>query len=142
MATYTPDEVNEETKIHRVMEAVELPTTVGRGGKRRFKRRDTYSEESDVGDDLCRDTGVLGFLDPLSTCVLNVHIVGTDSTSYDGRHPQKILSCRERRKKGKYIEACLERRFHFTTLVLYMDRVMVEYKKVATKQLAAALATK
>ena len=45
-------------------------------------------------------------------------------------------------KKGKYIEACLERRFHFTTLVLYMDRVMVEYKKVATKQLAAALATK
>ena len=84
---------------------------------------------------------MFGLWDPLSTCVLNVHIVDTDSTSYDGRHPQK-LSCRERRKKGKYIEACLERICHFNKLVLYMDRVMVDDKKVATKQLAAALSTK
>ena len=32
---------------------------------------------------------MFGLWDPLSTCVLNVHIVDTDSTSYDGRHPQK-----------------------------------------------------
>ena len=59
-------------------------------------------------------------------CVLNFHIVDTDSKSYDGRHPHKILSHCKWCKKGKYIEDCLERRLHFTPLILSVDRVMGE----------------
>ena len=84
--------------------------------------------ESGVGSDLCGDTGILGFWDPSRICVFNVCVVETDTASYDGRHLQKILSKHELRKKGKCIEACLERQCHFMPLVLSVDGVTVRDK--------------
>ena len=44
----------------------------------------------------------------------------------------------ERRKKSKYLEACLEWIQHFKPLVLSVESVVVEDKKAATKQLTDA----
>ena len=77
MAACTPDGMTDKTKIHGVVEAVELPLTVGKGGQRHGTRGDTYAEESDVSDDLCEDTRVLGFWALHRTCVFDVHIVET-----------------------------------------------------------------
>ena len=89
--------------------------------------------------DLHGNTVVLGFWDPRRMCVFNVCVVGIDTASYNGIHPHKILSQHEQRKRGEYIEACLELRRHFLPLVLSVDGVVVEETKAATKQLASAL---
>ena len=95
-AAYTPAAVTDKTKIHGVTEAWELPTTVGRGVQRHGTRIYNYTEERKVGDDLCGDTEVIGLWDPRRTRVFDIHIVDTYVESYDGRHPQKILSHCER----------------------------------------------
>ena len=83
-------------------------------------------EEREVGSNLCRDTKAIGFLDPCRMCVFSVLIFDTDAASYDGRYPYKILSQNGRQKKEKCIEACLDRRLHFTPLVLSVYRVAVQ----------------
>ena len=61
-------------------------------------------------------------------CVFNVIGVGTDSESYDGINPQKT-PYHNKRKKGKCIEACLERRCHFTSLVFSVEGMTQEKKR-------------
>ena len=75
-------------------------------------------------------------------CAFVFSVVDTESVSYDGRHPHKILSQHERRKKGGYLEAFLDRRRHLTPLVFSVDGVMGEETKVETKQLDDALSNK
>ena len=57
-------------------------------------------------------------------CVFGVRDVDTDLASYGEKHLHRILSQHDRHKKGKYVEACLERRHHFMSLVLEVDGVM------------------
>ena len=71
--------------------------------------------------------------------MFGVYIFDIDAASYYGRHQHKILSQHERRKKGKYLEACLDIRCHFMPLVFYVDGVMGEETKAETKQPADAL---
>ena len=137
-----PSCVTDEPRIHGVAVSGEAPSTGGRGGRRRVTRGEPYAEESEVGADLCGDMGLLGFRPPCKMCVFDVHNVDTYAASYDGRRPDKILSQHKWRKKGKYPEACLERRRHFTPLVFSADGVMGEETKATTKQLAAALPNK
>ena len=75
-------------------------------------------------------------------CVFELLILSTDTASYDGRHPHKIMSQHERSKKEKYIEACLERRRHFMPLVFSVEGVMGEERKEATEQLTDVLSKK
>ena len=75
-------------------------------------------------------------------CVLNICVVDTDAASYDGIHPNKILSQHKRCKKGKYIEACLDKQHHFAPFVFSVYGVMWEDTKAENKQLGAALITK
>ena len=98
--------------------------------------------ESGVGTDFHRDTVVIEFWAPRRMCVFDILIFDTDAASYYGRHPQKILSQHERCKKGKYLEACLERQHHFTRLVFYVYRVMGEDTKAATKKMSTSLSKK
>ena len=49
------------------------------------------------------------------------------------------MSHQKQLKKGKYIQAFLEKQHRVTTLVLSVDRVMRNETKVAAKQLAANL---
>ena len=68
--------------------------------------------------------GVVCFRFPHRICAFDINVVGTDTASFYGRHRHKILSEKYWRQKGKYIEACLERWFHFVLLVLSVDGVM------------------
>ena len=61
-------------------------------------------------------------------CVFDVHIFDTDRYSYYGRHRHKILSQHERRKNGKYLEACVEEKPQFMPLVFSVDGGMGEEK--------------
>ena len=74
--------------------------------------------------------------------VFNFLLVNTDAASYDEKHQHKILSQNEQRKEGKYLDDCLEIQSDFTPIVLLVDRVMGEEKKVATKQLDVTLSKK
>ena len=49
------------------------------------------------------------FRAPRNMCVFDIHVVDKDRATYDGIHPQKILFQHKRHKKGKYLEACLDR---------------------------------
>ena len=75
-------------------------------------------------------------------CVLNICVVDTDVTSYDGRHPNKILSNHKQFKREKYIEACLDKQHHFAPFVFSVYGVMWEDTKAENKQLVAAMFTK
>ena len=90
------------------MAAGEEPPTGGRDVRRWGTRGDPYAEQIKVIADLCGDTGVLGFWASNIICVFDVRVVGSDAGFYDGRHPHKILSQHEWRKKGKYIDSCIQ----------------------------------
>ena len=62
-------------------------------------------EESKVGSELHGYIVVLGFWDPHRICVFGIHVVGTDTESYNGRYQHKIIYQYENRKKVKDIEA-------------------------------------
>ena len=46
---------------------------------------------------------MIGFWSPCKIFVFDIVFVDTDVESYDGRHPNKILSQHKWHKKGKYI---------------------------------------
>ena len=58
----------------------------------RSQEGNPYTEKIKVGADLHGDTGIPGFWVPLRICFLDVHLVGTDSASYGGGDPYRILS--------------------------------------------------
>ena len=75
-------------------------------------------------------------------CFFGICVVDTDAESYYGKCPHKILSQHERQKKGKYLEACLERQQHSMMLVLYVYGVMGRGTNDSTKQMDDALSKK
>jgi hypothetical protein len=53
------------------------------------------------------------------TKLLDVRVTDTDAKSYSKRDPAKVLESQEKeKKKRKHLEACLERRRHFTPFCL------------------------
>ena len=120
----------------------EAPTVCGRVFQRRITRGDTYAEESEVGAELYEYKGVIWLWAPRIMYVFEIWVVNTEVAYYDGRHSQKILSQHERRKKRKYLEACLDWKWHFTPIRFSVDRVVGKDKKTQTKELAADLLTK
>ena len=119
-------------KIYGVTSAVEAPPTGGKGFRRRVTRWYPYVEESEVGSDIHGDKGVTDFWEYCRMCFFDVYIVGTDTESYDGIHPQKIQSQHEQN----------EIQHHFMPLVLSLDRAMGEEKKSSTNQLSIYLSNK
>ena len=71
-----------------------------------------------------------------------VHICTFMSTSYCKWDPAKVLESQEKEKKRKYLEACLERRRHFTPFVCSVDGMLGREAKTFAKRLAAKLASK
>jgi hypothetical protein len=70
------------------------------------------------------------------------HVTDTDAKSYSKRDPAKVLESQEKEKKRKYLEACLERRRHFTPFVCSVDGMLGREAKTFAKRLAAKLANK
>jgi hypothetical protein len=71
-----------------------------------------------------------------------VRITDTDAKTYRSKDPAKVLAQHEREKKKKYLEACLERRRHFTPFVVSADGMIGKEAKVMMKRLSALLAEK
>ena len=137
--THTHSYTYDESKIHVVLAVGDAPPTEGRGVWRQSTRGDPYAEENKVVADLCGDTRIIGFWDPLRVCVFGILIFDTDADSYYGRHPQKIMSQNNQQKKGKYIEALLDEHRQFTPLVLSVNVLIREDTKLVTKKLATDL---
>ena len=64
---------------------------------------------------------VRGLWETGSSCVLGICITDTDATSYTDKTSKKVLETHVKRKKDKYLQACLDQRRSFTPLV-YSDR--------------------
>ena len=86
--------------------------------------------------------GVHGFWKWTSTCICNVRITDTYAPLNHGRDPKAVLTTHERAKKVKYLEACYERRRHFTPLVYSVDGLAGEEAQAASKRTASLLSRK
>ena len=100
----------------------------GRQGRRR------------LGDEARGDKGCHGFWKRGTTCIFDVRVTNTTCPSYHGRKVMQVLAMHETAKKDKYLEACLERRRHFTPLVYSVQGVPGEETRAAEKRLAGHLA--
>ena len=130
VTAYTPAAVTYGPKIRGIAAAGEVhPPIGGKGDQRRRRNGYPYAEDTDVGAYLQEYTGVLGFWSLRRMCVSNICVIETNSYTYAGTQPYKVLKEHEQRKKGKYLEACLERRWHFTPLVLFVHSAMGEETK-------------
>jgi hypothetical protein len=127
-AALTPSAVSTEPLIHkgRAADRANAPATHGTA----------------VNPELRGDVGVHGFWRRAATTIFDVRITDVQAPSNQGMDPAKILARHEREKKGKYLEACLERRRHFTPLVYSVDGMMGCEAKAAGKKLASHLSAK
>jgi hypothetical protein len=83
------------------------------------------TEQTATGKDERGDLLVRGFWARGTDCVLDARVTDTDAKSYSKRDPAKVLvESQEKEKKRKYLEACLERRRHFTPFVCSVDGML------------------
>jgi hypothetical protein len=96
-----------------------------------------------LGPELRGDIAAHGFWKRGTTAIFDVRITDTDAKSNHGWDPNKILLSHETRKRDKYLEACLQRRKHFTPLVFSVDGLRgVEPAAAASQKLASLLSAK
>ena len=88
------------------------------------------------------DVLVHGFWRRQTPCVIDLRVTDTECRSYRNQDPEKLLKKAEEEKKAKHLEACQERRRHFTPLVYSVDGMAGSETKAAEKRLAALLAFK
>ena len=81
-AVHTPAAATNKLKIQWFASAGEITPTGHRGVQRRGTRRDLYTEDVKVGDDIYGDTGVLVLWDPCSVCIFDVPVVDTGAAFY------------------------------------------------------------
>ena len=93
-----------------------------------------------LGDEARGDKGVHGFLKRGTTCIFDARVTNTTCPTYQGKKVMQVLAMHEKAKKDKYLEACLERRHHFTPLVYSVQGVPGEETRAAEKRLAGHLA--
>ena len=95
-----------------------LQVTPCRGGKAKGKSSGKGKEEpppdegEEKGDLLIRDIWTQG-----KDSIHNMHVVNTDTVSYQSKIPDKCLGTAEREKKRKYLNACLNEHRQFTPFV-------------------------
>jgi hypothetical protein len=100
------------------------------------------TEQTATGEDERGDLLIRGFWARGTDCILDVRVTDSDAKSYCKRDPAKVLESQEKEKKRKYLEACLERRRHFTPFVCSADGMLGREAKTFAKRLAAKLANK
>ncbi len=88
------------------------------------------------------DVAVHGFWSRHNTTIFDVRITDVDAPSYRGQDPSKVLRRQEKEKKDKHLQACLDRRRHFTPLVFSIDGLRAPEADAACKRLAQTLAIK
>ena len=74
--------------------------------------------------------------------MFDIQIVNLDASSYLRMAPEKALAKAEEEKKDLYLQACLEHRSTFTTMVYSADGIPGAEALAAQKRLAALLSYK
>ena len=74
--------------------------------------------------------------------VHNMRFVNTDTQSHRKKDPDMCLQEAERGKKRMYLEACLQKRRHFSPFVALVDGLLGVEVTETLKRLASRLATK
>ena len=72
----------------------------------------------------------------------DMRVVNTDTKSYWGRTPEKYLEETEKGKKKMYLEACLQKRRHFSPFVASVDGILGVEATATLKRIASRLASK
>ena len=71
-----------------------------------------------------------------------MHAVNTDTLTYQGRTPEKWIHSIQRETKRKYLEACLQQKFHFYLFVVLVDGLLGMEADDTLKRLVSCLAVK
>ena len=85
------------------------------------------------------DISTHGFCKQGTTAIFDIRIVNLDAGSYLCMTPEKALAKVEKDKKDLYLQACLERRRHFTPMVYSVDGIPGLEALAAHKRLAALI---
>ena len=134
-AAYTPAEVTEKPKYMGSRQQGKRLTLEGGADGDRLKRGVPMQRKGRL-----EHMRVIGLWDPSKMYVLYVWAVDTYKETYDWRHPQRILSQQERRKK--YILRLTFREDSYFPPVFYVYRLMGKDTKAVSKQLDSALSNK
>ena len=114
----------------------------GRGPNDTTQRRTTEGTRNQAGKKSHGDVLVHGLWETGSSCVLNICITDTDAPSYSDKTSKKVLETHAKRKKDKYLQACLDRRRSFTPLVYSVDGMACKEARVFEKRIASFLSDK
>ena len=71
-----------------------------------------------------------------------MRVVNTDAKSYWEKSPERCLEEAERSKKKIYLEACLQKRQHFSPFVASVDGLLWVEATATLKRIASRLASK
>ena len=69
-------------------------------------------------------------------------VVNTEAVSYQSKTPEKCLETVDREKKKKYLNACLNKRLHFTPFVALVDGINGVEAEATLKCIASRLTQK
>ena len=92
-----------------------------------------------VPAELRADVSTHGFWRRGTTVIFDIQIVNLDVGSYLHMTPEKALAKTDKRKMDFYLQACLELRRTFTTMVYSPDGIPGAEALAAQKRLAALL---
>ena len=95
-----------------------------------------------LGDEARGDVAVHGLWKKGETCILDICVTDMDAKSYASCASKKVLERAAKKKKDKYLEACLERRRTFAPLAYSVDGMACKEAKTFEKRVASLLATK
>ena len=97
----------------------------------------TMDPMEDRGDILLRGVYKTG-----QDVIVDVRVTNTDSVSYRGRSPEKVIESQEKQKKKKYLEGCLQQRRSFVPFVCSVDGLLGREARSLLKQLSLLLSDK
>ena len=109
---------------------------------RASQRSEEEEEEGGLGDEARGDVGAHGFWKRGRTTIFDIRVTDTDCRSYGNMDSRKVLERHAREKKGKYEEACLERRRDFTPMVYSVDGMAAKEARAAERRIAGLLSAK
>ena len=114
----------------------------GRGLNDATQRRATQGSGNQAGKESRGDVLVRGLWETVSSCVLDICITDTDQPSYKDQTLKKVLEGHVKKKKDKYLQACLDRRRTLTPLVYSVDGMGCKETRSFEKRIASLLADK
>ena len=114
----------------------------GRGLNDTTQRRATEGTRNQAGKESRGDVLVHGLWETGSECVLEICILDTNANSYKDKTSKKVLEEHVKRKKDKYLQACLDRRRSFTFLVYSVNGMACKEAQAFEKCTASLLSDK